>query len=314
MAGAGKGGIVRQKSAAADPRRASVPVFSLYGEEDAAPDVEFVHIEPIRTRSERYDWEIGSHLHKGLAQALFLFRGVAHVTLDNRVETVDRPSAVIVPPGTVHSFRFEKETTHGFVLTVASALPLQSGDRRAQALFERLFAEPAIVDLDACAARVEALLGEVLAEARATGPAHALMCEWLAASALLLVARERADGQGTAIDDRRAALFRRFRALVEGHHAEHWAVKRYAQMLHVTESRLDRICRALAGKSAFELAQERLMLEARRRLVHLAVPVSVLAYELGFEDPAYFCRAFKRCTGHTPSAFRTVQRAGMGLE
>ena len=295
-------------------RRGSIPVFSLYGEVAGAHDVEFVHIEEIRTRSERYDWAIGSHVHKGLVQALFLFKGSAQVVLDNRVEEVGLPCAVIVPPGTIHSFRFEKEATHGFVLTVAAALPLQSGDSRAQSLFEHLFAEPTLVDLRACAPRVEALLGEILAESRSTSPAHALMCEWLAASTLLLVARERAQVQASGIDDRRAALFRRFRKLVEEHYAEHWPVGRYALTLHVTESRLDRICRALAGRSAFEIVQDRLMLEARRRLVHLAVPVSALAYELGFEDPAYFCRAFKRCTGHTPSDFRRQQRADMGLE
>jgi AraC family transcriptional activator of pobA len=116
------------------------------------------------------------------------------------------------------------------------------------------------------------------------------------------------------LDDRRAAIFRRFRDLVEEHFADHWAVNDFARQLHVTESRLDRICRALAGKSAFEMAHDRVMLEARRRLVHLPMPVNALAYELGFEDPAYFCRAFKRCTGLTPSAFRKSQRAQMGLE
>ena len=297
-----------------DARKGAIPVFSLYGEAAAAPDVEFVHIEEIRTRSARYDWAIDRHVHRGLVQVLFLFKGTAQVVLDSRVESVGLPCAVIVPSGTVHSFRFEKEATHGFVLTVAAALPLQTGDSRAQALFERLFTEPAIVDIRTSAMRVEALLAEILAEARSIGPAHALMCEWLAASALLLVAREQVQVLASGIDDRRTQLFRRFRKLVEAHFAEHWPVGRYASSLHATESRLDRICRALAGRSAFEIVQDRLMLEARRRLVHLAVPVSALAYELGFEDPAYFCRAFKRCIGQTPSDFRRLQRVGMGLD
>jgi AraC family transcriptional activator of pobA len=32
--------------------------------------------------------------------------------------------------------------------------------------------------------------------------------------------------------------------------------------------------------------------------------VSRLAFELGFEDPAYFCRFFKRQTGLSPTDYR----------
>jgi AraC family transcriptional activator of pobA len=60
----------------------------------------------------------------------------------------------------------------------------------------------------------------------------------------------------------------------------------------------------VAGVSAAELVQQRLLLEARRRLIHVAAPVAQIAYELGYQDPAYFCRIFKKRVGLTPSAFR----------
>ncbi|HNH36489.1 MAG TPA: AraC family transcriptional regulator, partial [Rhodocyclaceae bacterium] len=63
---------------------------------------------------------------------------------------------------------------------------------------------------------------------------------------------------------------------------------------------------------AFDLVQARLLLEARRRLVYIAAPVSLLAYELGFQDPAYFCRVFKRATGMTPTAFRAANQGQPG--
>jgi AraC family transcriptional activator of pobA len=50
--------------------------------------------------------------------------------------------------------------------------------------------------------------------------------------------------------------------------------------------------------------QNRLMLEARRKLTYVPASVSQIAYELGFNDPAYFCRVFKRHNGVTPSEFR----------
>ena len=62
--------------------------------------------------------------------------------------------------------------------------------------------------------------------------------------------------------------------------------------------------RAETGRSAQALLHARLVREACRRLVHVAAPVSNIAFELGFEDPAYFCRFFKRHVGTGPREFR----------
>jgi AraC family transcriptional activator of pobA len=51
------------------------------------------------------------------------------------------------------------------------------------------------------------------------------------------------------------------------------------------------------------------MLEACRKLTYAPSSVSSIAYELGFQDPAYFSRAFKRHTGVTPKAYRERLRS-----
>lgn len=62
--------------------------------------------------------------------------------------------------------------------------------------------------------------------------------------------------------------------------------------------------RAHTGKTALALAHDRLAREACRRLVYIAAPIARLASELGFDDPAYFCRFFKRQVGVGPRAYR----------
>ncbi len=98
--------------------------------------------------------------------------------------------------------------------------------------------------------------------------------------------------------------------LVERHHLEHWPVTRYAQRLGLSAERLNRIVRASAQRSALEPIHERLLREACRRLIYIAAPVSTLAFELGFEDPAYFCRFFKRHLGVSPSRYRARLQSG----
>jgi AraC family transcriptional activator of pobA len=284
-----------------------VPVFSLYGETAQVDDAEFVHIEDIRTRSERYDWHIKPHQHRGLFQMLVLLRGDVEVEADGRARKVKAPCALSVPPAVVHSFRF-KPRTHGYILTVSEAMLAQADHL---GLIDDLFVEPRVIsfaDAPQHARPVAALLEQILSELRDNAPGRAKMQEWLVSAALLLIARRRAMVAEADRGGRQQRDVSLFRALVEAHFLEHWSVARYADTMRMTEGRLNRLTRAVAGKSAFDLIQDRLLLEARRKLIYVAAPISLLAYELGFEDPAYFSRFFKNRVGVTPSAFRREGR------
>jgi AraC family transcriptional regulator, transcriptional activator of pobA len=55
--------------------------------------------------------------------------------------------------------------------------------------------------------------------------------------------------------------------------------------------------------------------EARLRLENTEFPVEQIAYGLGFRDPGYFNRFFKRLTGITPGAYRqTIATAGSTVD
>jgi AraC family transcriptional activator of pobA len=293
------------------PHASHIPSFSLYGERGASVGAEFVHIEDIRSRSQLYNWEIKSHLHRGLFQVVCVLDGGARVSIDELTTDCRGPTAITIPPAVVHAFRFLPRT-HGFVLTVAEAMLFAGAAQRRRSIFDELFREPRILDLAATpglAERVRALLGQITAEFRTQLPERPLMLEWLVRSTLLLFARAQVSLAETARPDRaRSDLFARFRALVEAHYREQWSVPDYAATLHVSGSRLNRTCRTLADKSAFEVVQERMLLEARRRLIYISAPVAQLAYELGFQDAAYFCRFFKKHSGVTPTEFRRRAR------
>ncbi len=279
-------------------RRLEIPVFSLYGEARLLAPERF-HIEDIRSRSERYDWEIKSHSHRGLFQIIFLFDGKARVQLDHVASEAAAPCAIIVPSGTVHAFGFQPHA-HGYVLTVA-----ESEFSAPQSLAS------GVIDLSGVpgeASRMALLLAEIQTEFRAQAAGVAAALEGLVGALFVLVGRRSAAGHdGDPRSRRRSETFGRFRSLVEAHFTEHRPVGYYAQALHMTESRLNRLCRATIGKSALEIVNDRLLLEAQRKLTHIAAPVSVLAYELGFADPAYFWRFFKKHAGLTPSQFRARQ-------
>jgi AraC-like DNA-binding protein len=50
--------------------------------------------------------------------------------------------------------------------------------------------------------------------------------------------------------------------------------------------------------------QDRLILEAKRLLLHSSMSLKEVGFALNMEDPAYFSRVFKKATGHTPGEYR----------
>ena len=58
------------------------------------------------------------------------------------------------------------------------------------------------------------------------------------------------------------------------------------------------------GKTTKELILDRVMVEAARLLRFTDLTVGQIAAQVGFTDPLYFSRAFKRQRGESPQAFR----------
>lgn len=285
----------------------NIPQFALYGESTPNGAAELVHVELIETRSRQYDWHIASHTHRGLFQLLFLFRGRVRARIDGEVWNCEGPTVITIHPSVVHGFDFSK-AAQGYVLTLDQSVLFGTEGAIEMERVAQLFVEPLQMGFPAeseVLGRIEALLGQLMQEFAAPLDGHAQMMDWLARCILLLLSRQQKDRQDSEIIGRADFdTFSRFRELVDARYREHWNVAEYASKLKMTESRLNRLCLRLGGKSAFDLAQHRLILEARRKLTYVPASVQSVAYELGFQDPAYFSRVFKRHTGMTPKQFR----------
>ena len=92
--------------------------------------------------------------------------------------------------------------------------------------------------------------------------------------------------------------------LLETHFREHLPIEHYASRLGISAAHLNALCRRLAGQSALQLINQRLLLEAKRCLVYTTMTVSQVSDSLGFSEPGYFSRFFKRGSGLSPKAFR----------
>ena len=106
------------------------------------------------------------------------------------------------------------------------------------------------------------------------------------------------------ISDNQFILFRSFKVLIEKNYKKTHSVQGFASLLNVPARTLNSLTKKFANKTASELIQERVLLEAKRRLIHQPQSVKEICFNLGFEDPAYFTRFFKKHTGISPQYFK----------
>lgn len=278
-----------------DLRSGAIPIWHLYGEANAFPDV--MHIERITDRAAGLDWKIAAHRHPHLHQFFLLLDGGARITLDGAVHTDRPPFLLNVPAGLVHGFDFAAGTS-GWVLTVpVQTLPdlLDPAANRDTALGRAGFgnlSDPLI-----------ALFDRIDQEHGANRPARNVMLRALVAELACLILREMDHGSGIGtgqLDPR----FQQFMGLVDQHLGDGWRLRAYAREIGLSERHLSRICKSATGRPAIQLIEAATIREACRLLVYTRASAASIGYGLGFEDPSYFSRTFRRVIGLSPQAYR----------
>jgi len=95
-----------------------------------------------------------------------------------------------------------------------------------------------------------------------------------------------------------------FKKLINTHFILHKSVSDYSALLGISPNHLNALSKKHEGKTAIQLIQERVMLEARRLLYSTEMSVKEISFELNFEDMAYFNRFFKKHMKVTPGSYR----------
>jgi AraC family transcriptional activator of pobA len=99
-----------------------------------------------------------------------------------------------------------------------------------------------------------------------------------------------------------------FMELLETHIISHKQVSQYSAFMKLSVYQLNEITKATMGKTASELINEHIILEAKRYLLVTPNQIKDIADQLGYEDPSYFVRFFKKQTGLSPETFRHTLR------
>ena len=101
-----------------------------------------------------------------------------------------------------------------------------------------------------------------------------------------------------------ANILEKLENLINIHFYNEKLPKFYADKLNITTKHLNRVVKETIDKTTSQLISERIILEAKRLIVHSKDNLASIAYTLEFSDYAYFSKFFKSKTGVTPLDFR----------
>ncbi len=100
----------------------------------------------------------------------------------------------------------------------------------------------------------------------------------------------------------------KFKQLIEKNYQTQKNVSSYAEMLNMNPSCLNEVAKKTTGITAGELIRNRVIEETKKLLYSSSLSGKEIAFQLGFDDPAYFSRFFRKYTGTTLKEFREHSR------
>ncbi|MDO6492898.1 MAG: helix-turn-helix domain-containing protein [Cellulophaga sp.] len=98
----------------------------------------------------------------------------------------------------------------------------------------------------------------------------------------------------------------RFRMLANQKVKENLKVADFARMMNISPNHLNKSVKVSTLKSASEILEEIKLIEVKYLLYQSTLSISEISYEMGYLDPSYFTRFFKKREKISPTEFRKM--------
>jgi AraC family transcriptional regulator, transcriptional activator of pobA len=248
---------------------------------------------------------VSNGVHRHDFHELFFFSaGSGKHMIDLRQYSVSPPCAHVVAPGQVHQLARSADMEGIVVMFGGHALPALESDARAE-LFAMAHSEPVLPIGQAQLAEVQALVALMKAElTAATGPVTEVVQGYLGILLIKCAHWARSVGQRDPLRVASTDAVRRFLDLVERDFLQERQVAHYADRLMMSADHLSGLVKDRLGRTASKVIQDRLLLEAKRLLLHAELSIKEIGYALNVHDPAYFTRWFQKMEGMSPAGYR----------
>jgi AraC-like DNA-binding protein len=268
------------------------------------PDEKLLSFELINLKNNTLNQTDEHHRHDFYSVVL-LTEGTTEQVVDFKTYSVSAGEVLIIPKGSVHFGDFDKNLEGYFLLFTAdffdtSFSPTWQHLTIFNPLYESAVIKPAEKDFITVSQIAGLLSGEYISLTSALD--NKVLQHLLLAFLLKLEDANKNSLQLKPTPN--DSYYQNFLYLLDTNFMKEHSVGFYALQLNITTKKLSGLLTGKCGKSTADLITERLLLEAKRLLTYSPGSVKEIAYNLGFEDPFYFSRLFKKQTGTSPEQFR----------
>jgi AraC family transcriptional regulator, transcriptional activator of pobA len=239
---------------------------------------------------------------------IFLTNGYSISTDNLRELTQNKNQIRFVAPGKITSFKELSSDSKGFYCLFDKAYIETYGgvsNLLNSFAFYDLDAIPIINLTESQTQFFDQILKKVLADfSENFFTLKASICSYIIAilkECSLLYAKEIQNNNKLTSGDR---ISQEFIRLVNKYYLSKRTLSEYADLLSITTKHLTKCVKQYSGETPMDFIQKMLVLEAKVLLKETTQSVAEIAYQLSFEDAAYFNRFFKQHTGVTPANFR----------
>jgi AraC family transcriptional regulator, transcriptional activator of pobA len=283
-----------------------LPIYEIQDFSAALKQEKYFYLSDLRSHLQKHLFIQRPHKHNFYI-LLFITQGSGTHTIDFQEYPVEPDNVFFLTPGQVHSWQLS-EQTDGYIMFFTPEFYLLEFPLQKLQRFPFFQAALRVPYLQLTATELAPVLKNILVMHEEQKTQQLLKDDLLRDYLdiiLIQLARLYSVRHTTQHETATSLpLLNQLDSLIDQHYKEHQPVSFYADKLHVTAKQLNESCKRAYDKTTTELIQSRMILEAKRLLVHSNLTINQLAAALGYFDNAYFFRFFKKHTDQTPEQFR----------
>ncbi|WP_199117806.1 AraC family transcriptional regulator [Pedobacter sp. ASV28] len=284
-------------------RSTQIPIRSL--KERGRSDFEIERIKPGNGELNIYPVDIE---HRD-DYYIFIYQetGSSTIVVDFQDVVISGNALFCIQPGQIHFGSFTVDTSAWIISVTADWVPLET-----RLFFMENFSSAAALDITS--PEEKEAFNDAMQLFEKFDKHAAILSKQVVQSmcnvclSLFVQTFQRASETNTKSNLRPALINRQFKSLLLSHFRQMKSPAEYAALLNISPSYLNEAVKETTGYPVSYWIHQEIIMESKRTLFYTNNTVKEIAHALGYSDPSYFIRLFKKMTGTSPQHFRLKYR------